>query len=408
MFFGRGKGGAVVDVRSDGLVKLLNSSFDSKLRNFDSRASKIVKELLRARSSYKEACEAFSALDADPEIDNPYREHISSLKSQKGFYSNALKRIFDGWNLNLSDASNLYDKYYTVLSSTERFINETLKANNKSRQTLYHYSRYLARLNTSFSSIGLYRNSLKSEFDKVGKEFSDYNAINDQITKLGILKSDLDTINNSLNSLNEAFVSNNNESIKEEETELASDLSAKGKSLWDLNNEISALHSRVGSLIVPLERVAKKFDHTSGRKRQLWTFLEDPMSNIKNENDYKEFRDLMTGLKKEVDSGSIESKNNLRINSAISDLMSTDLYSILSSLRSFDAKRLELENSVRLSSGALDRLKGSRGTHEKVATDIESLKRSAEEMTANIESTNRSIERLFFEYYDQKIKIIDS
>lgn len=71
-------------------------------------------------------------------------------------------------------------------------------------------------------------------------------------------------------------------------------------------------------------------------------------------------------------------------------------------------KRSELDYSIRLSKSTLEKLKGSKNTHEKVVNDIESMKRSVAEASSEIEEVKGSIEKLFLDHYSKSIKIIGS
>ncbi len=79
-------------------------------------------------------------------------------------------------------------------------------------------------------------------------------------------------------------------------------------------------------LILPLERISKKFDHLSVRKTTLSEFIADSTSRINNEGDYQEFKQLLSELRKSINEDKVEAKNNTRINESISELIDSNLY----------------------------------------------------------------------------------
>ena len=79
-------------------------------------------------------------------------------------------------------------------------------------------------------------------------------------------------------------------------------------------------------LILPLERISKKFDHLSVRKTTLSEFIADSTSRINNEGDYQKFKQLLSELRKSINEDKVEAKNNTRINESISELIDSNLY----------------------------------------------------------------------------------
>src|SRR5271156_3098190 len=78
---------------------LLNSSLNRKLANLDARASNIAKDMQRSKLQFSEACREFEKLQIEPEKENMYINNVSVIKNQKPFYSTALRRIIDDWDV---------------------------------------------------------------------------------------------------------------------------------------------------------------------------------------------------------------------------------------------------------------------------------------------------------------------
>ena len=162
-----GKGDKAEEVESGELDALLNSLFNRKIGSFGSKASGITKDLERARLQFGDACRKFDQLNAEPEVENIYIDTSAFVKSQKGFYSTALRRVIEDWEIFGAESSNAYNKYMMVLSNAERFINETLRTNSNFKKVLLSYPDHLDNFKKSFSLIERYRDNLKNELSRV-------------------------------------------------------------------------------------------------------------------------------------------------------------------------------------------------------------------------------------------------
>jgi len=406
MFFGRGDN-KTEDVKITALYGLLNSLFDAKLKNSGSRASRYVKELNDARHSYEKACKGFAAITADPHVENPYIDFTSTLKDQKNSYTITLIRILGDWNLAVPEGPNLYERYSKVLSRTEYFIEETLKANNKFKYVLYTYGNYFGDFKRSFALIERQRDLLKGELASVQDELSEYNILKGKIDTLGILGKELNTAKDMVNSLNESLTSASSNSKEAEYIRLEGALDSQEKELQELNRKISEINVRVSQLTLPLERVSKKFDHLSIRKTTLSEFIADSTSRIKSETDYQEFRQLLSELKQSINEGKIEAKNNSRVKESISELLNSNLYVEISALRDLEGRRSELERSLKALRIDLSYIRQSKSSHEKVISEIHSLETGEKETMQRVKDVKAFIEKLFLEYYKKRIRITD-
>jgi chromosome segregation ATPase len=402
-----GKGGKD-EASPDQLEGLLNSSFDRKLANLEARAPNIVKELQQSKQHFSDACREFEKLQIEPEKANMWINDVSVIKSQKNFYSTALNRIIADWNLSVLDAPNVYSKYSSILSNTEEFVNEVLKANKSFNKVLFSYSRYLDSFKRSFSLIERQTDNLRTELNRNEAEILEYNNLNSKINTLIGLKEESDTINKSISALNDRISSGNVESISAEESNIKDGISKKQAELTNTNSEMATLRNKINSVGMPLERPARKFDHISPKKHPLYSFLADPLSNIKNESDYGEFKALISELKKEVDTGSIDAKNIARINDTITQLLNTDIYNLILQFRALDEKKSSLESEIRFAEATLSRLRNDRTSSEMAAKDIESMKKSAQEFHTRLNQSKIVVEELFLRYYNKKVSIEDS
>ncbi|MCL4411525.1 hypothetical protein M1329_01135 [Candidatus Marsarchaeota archaeon] len=400
----RREGGNAANVGQDELYDLLDSAFDMKLGSLDSRAGACLRELGSAKETYSRACDAFSDLEAEPDIENPYVNNASALKEQKKAYSTALKRILNGWSSDIGSGPNLYERYNAVLLKTERFIEETLMANSKFKQALYSYADYTSDLKKAFASIEKQKELLRGTLGRMGRELAEYNSVKERLDTLRAMTDELKMSSDTIESLSMAASGGTLEGAEEER--LSRELSQSERDLEMLNAESSATHAEINRLLAPLERTARKFDHASGSKERLTDFMAEPVARMADESEYKKFRHMLSGLRAALDSGVIDTDNKNRLMEALDELMGSDIYGMISALRDLDVKRLELEGSIRLSRNALARLREGRESRRRAAETIESARAQEKETAAGLDETKRAIEKMFLDYYGKRIRIV--
>lgn len=402
MLFGRGGDERVSMDQLDGV---LDASFNRKLGALENRASSITRDMERARSRFEGACSDFEKLNAEPEKRNMYINDMGVIKSQKQFYSNALKRITDTWEVS-AQSPNIYAKYNAILGNAQEFINETLKANKSFNSVLFSYSNHLDNLKRTFSTIERHAESLRNELNRVHEELSEYNSVSEGITKLKALQVELEAIRKGVGALSENVVSKEKGGTGNEEAEILDNISKARAELAGTNASISGLVNKITSVTMPLERPSRKLDHISPRKRPLLGFIEDPIGRIKNDSDYKEFTMLIEELRKSVDSGSIDAKNAAKTNEDISRLLNADIYAIMLQIDAMKGKRSGLEEIIRSLEISLERLRRDRGNSEKAVKDIESMKANMANLEAGVNIAKGQVEQLFMKHYNRKLLIV--
>jgi hypothetical protein len=404
MLFGIGAKTEEISIGS--LRTALDSYFDRKLGGFGSKAAGITRDLPNAKLQFSEACKKFEQLEAEPELEYFFIDNINFIKGQKLFYCRALRRIIDEWNIQIDDTATIYGRYSAILSNTEKFVNEVLKANNSFKKVIHSYPKHLDLLKGSFSPIEKIAESLRNELNRTGSALLEYNALSEQITKLSTLREELSYLNRDTNPQADGAALADGDRINEREQEALKEITEKERVLSKLHSEISDAHVKITSLVTPLERPSRKFDHTSSRKRKLSSFIADPVNTITDESDYAEFKLLLGELKKYVDSGDMDIKNSPRINENISALLNGNIHETVLLLRKLQKDESALRVELAASQASLNKLKELKGTSKKRAEDAEYRKKRASELDLKIAESKRVAEKLILDYYNKRISII--
>jgi chromosome segregation ATPase len=399
MFFGKKEDGPQ-QVNLESLDALLDESFDKKIIGVSAKAEAVLGGLDNARVQFKSACEKFAQLEQNPEVENFYINNINFLKDQKSSYTNALRHMIHKWEADLTKEGNTYVKYYSILSATDDFINGTLRANNNFKNVLYSYSKHLELFKKSFSLIERQRDALKRELARASKELEEYNKINTYVNELDDLIERINKMKGT-HSFSSAADSNN----PEREVKISGEISENEKKLSIINSEMSRLRNNVINLTTPLERTAKMFDHVATRKLHLREFMRDPLNNIKSESDYHSMRSMLEELKESIDEQKMAVKQEDRIKESVTKLLNSNIHEMIKRIGEIKKEKEILEDHVRLSKVALEKIKESKNREANAAQEIESMQKSTQQIHERINLLKGSIEQRFFEYYNKRILI---
>ena len=190
------------------------------------------------------------------------------------------------------------------------------------------------------------------------------------------------------------------------ESELSGSLAAKMSELSGINSDISKLSGEVGLLTLPLERPSRKLDHLSARKRQLHHFISDPVSTIADESIYSEFRKMVAELKEAIENGTVEVKNRDEGISHASMLLNSNIYEMISALKSLRFKKSGIEGEIRTIETAMADIHGKKTDSERAMGDMKDMEEKLAEATNLRESEKVAIEKLFYSCYNKTISII--
>lgn len=387
------------------LNPLLELLFERKLGQFTAQMAGESRELQNARSHFISACETFESLNAEPYTEDLYSVNINFVKNQKRIYAETLKRLAESIVLGSKGASNTYEEYLLMVSKIESIMNEMLKANSAFKQVMYCYSNHLGDFKRAFSGLERITEMMKSELNKKAEEFSKYKAVKERVSKLyrgaeelAALKNNVDVVRTS-SGLDLGTDSDKNTS------ELPSAIASKKSELSNLEGEISRMRKKAYSLVSPLEKASKKFDHSSASKRKLHTFVENPFNATQSEASYEEFRMLVKNLGDALNRREIDIRNVEGVSKAVSTILSTDLYSIADSIRLLQEKRAQIANETALLEKDMNLIKEVKESHERRIREIETMEGKAEELERSIGLVKNEIEKWIMDRYGKSVTI---
>jgi hypothetical protein len=402
MFFGA----KTDEKRLSELETFLNSTFDGKLGGFEAKVRSITTSLISEKSHFGSACAEFAALDVEPELENTYFEKANVIKDQKGSYARALKHIIDNWDLSPKGHANIYERYESVLSATDVFIQDMLRANGSFSKVLHSYSNYLGGFKRAFSSVEREARYLRNELDRYGGRFSEYNILRGRIRELVELQTSIEGMEKRLGETPPHRVEAAKESVATDKPIEHIEKQELEKELGMIKTEAYSLLGSIGSLVAPLDKPARKFDHSSGKKVALHPFVDNPIGTIRNESDYSTFVGLLNELEGSVASGTVETKNIQVVRDAVSRLLEANLYNLIVHLEELRRRESQLAHQIRITGEAIRKDEEERIEAASAVERAEAMRRELADTRKRKDEEKKAITELFFEYYRIKLSII--
>lgn len=378
----------------------VNAMFDRKLAQLDARASVIVRDMGKTKEMFFDACNAFYGLDAEPDTEDMWSPNINAIKSQKGVYALALKKAMEGMRLEADAAQNKYEKYAAILANVKNANTELLKINARYRIVVHCYSGHLRNFKRCASELERLIKATEKELAGKSKELGEYNEVMKHIAALKSYKADLRLLEDRRSSLNQERPAIGGEQ------EIGTALAAKRAELSSVRSQASALHERIRGLVAPLERAAKKFDHISASKKQLYSFMSDPVSAINDKAEYLEFVEMAKGLKESISTGKVDVKNREVVEAAAHLLLESNVYDMLEAYRSMESSKSALEVEVARLETEKKYMASSRASTERAAQDADRLQASINETRRLMDAAKAATERLISAYYGKSLSII--
>ncbi len=404
MFFGRREKAEPLPL--DSLQGLLDSLFGKRMEPLESKASLITRELRAAQEQFSKACAEFERLDAEPYTDDIWMPNVNAIKSQKVQYAAALTEIAGSLDLRAERTADTYSRYRGILSSVEEMTNAALRTNSKFKQSFYCYSRHLGGFKRSSAYFDRLTSALRSELEKRSPEFDRYVRLSEKISRLKAYGQEIEALSSAIASLKSAPKAPDDGTAQKTEAETRKLLANKAAELADASAEMTRLENTISLLTAPLERPSKKLDHLTLRKKPLHRFIEDPIGAIRDEAEYRDFTDLVQELKKNVDSGSIDSKNRQELSNSISALLNCDIYYMISSLKSLERKKLDIMSEERELERILEELDAGRENASKSRHQIERMENDLKAISDSRESLKLEIEGEFRAAYSRPVSIM--
>ncbi len=383
------------------LPNYLDQCFDAKLKDLASNASRIMKALESAKYQFEKACDDFEKNESEPDTEDTPRLSVSYIKGSKAAYIKSLRSVLVR-HQHAESGRNIYSRYNYEQLQAEEMINSVLKTNMQFSAVLLGYSDRLGDFKRAFSTIEKCNKNLKDEMGMWSAEEEEHARISNEIGRINTLTEGRAALRSAIERISSQKIPHGIDQKPQDAQMLDEE---KGR-LRELEGRRSSLEAEIASMMMPLERAARKYDHSVGKHSSASDYITKPTQKITDGASYSEFQRIIGVIYKEMEAGRLEIKNRAAAQRSFDAIMSGDVLNDIEAARSLDDQLSEKRSIVK----DLERVSEELRAHEYDAKTMEEekaeLQHNDEEMAAEQESIRKSIEEEFAKFYNVKVSII--
>ena len=388
-------------VRIDMLKDFINAAFDAKLESFAHSAEAARRSVLKSEEAFVVACERFGSLDAEPDFEGMLPVNVTYLKSRKAAYSDALKQHVLS-SRRAHERHTKYHSYLEALTQAEEAIASINSTNNIFKQVFLAYAANLNELKRAFADLERSAKQLGAHISNVKGHADDYAQIMVKIDTVISLLAELGAID----ALEAELSAGGHGKPTSSHSEADRLLDTKMAELAEAKKRVVAEASALKNLMMPLGRIARKYDHGLGaHTRRLSDMVVRPETELVEDKDYNEFMERLRDLLKSIGNGSIDINADEAVVNTINGILSEDIRAYVTAYKSAASDRAEIERQVSELRREADKAEAERMSAEKRAQELESVKNRRDAVNSEIRSHCSSIEAMVLKSYRRSIKI---
>ncbi len=405
MFFGRGE---PEDVGLGSLASQLDLLFEKKLGNMPAKAGTAVSNIRKHQAEFGSLCKDLEALDAEPYTEDIWMPNVNTIKNSKEAYASALRQIILRMDTESAGTGTSYQKYERILSSIDRITNEVLKMNATFKSTLYSYSKHMGGLKREFSLLEQHREELRRLLSDKSPEAARYVEVSGLVSELEDAAENLEILQSEEAAAVDKFGGPLMVADETKKRSLLTELAEMKTSLRDTDARISEHSGRITKLVLPLDRIAKKFDHAHAKERrgQLAALLENPLGRINSREDYLEFNSLLKALGSSIEKNEVDVKNKEETVGMVAALLGADVFGIINTMKSDMKRRGTILGEIKTLEDSIADLERIGLDREKIRNDSINRRSRITALQGEISQKANKIEELVFAYYGKRVHVV--
>lgn len=399
MLFGR-KPEKVEPIGIDSLKGFINAAFDAKLESFARNAEASSVRIRQGEDAFISACERFKALDAEPDFEGMLPANAAYIKSRKEAYADALKQHVLSSRRD-HQRHTRYHSYLDVLAEAEEAIASINSTNSIFKQVFLAYAQHLGELKKAFTELERRAKQLKSDIESVREHADEYTQITVKVdATLGLL-AELEAIGALDTELSDATKPASAEwSAGAQEI-----LEGKMAALEAIKQRVAAEESALKNIMMPIGRIARKYDHGVPHSRHLSEMVAHPEAELASDSDYAEFMNKLNDLLKNISNGSITADSGSKIMDDINNIMAKDLRAYVQAYRTALAEKNDLEKQISELKKEVNRAESERFGREKRAMEMQDLEERKRKVQEEIRVHCSGLEAMVLKFYRKSISI---
>ncbi len=388
------------DVSISELKAKVNSLFDKKVEKFSMRAASISSEISSTKKDYVSACDEFDALSVEPNAEYAGLRNPSHTKSQKGAYVTALKRLLsrNGGH----GGPNSYSKYSSELSELEALISEIMNLNTHFKVMIASYPNYLGNFKQASARLESLVKSLRDELENAAADAREYDSVMERIYGFDAITDELEAEKTRLSALRPG---GGGDEMAKNPSEISIKIAEKKKELSSIEKSENAASSEIASLLLPLGKAARAYDHAFPSKAKLSEIIEFPTRSLASPGKLDEFNSMLEDFGRKISEKKIDVRNPGETISHIERIKGSDIHGLISKLELLSSERHAIGEEII----SLDRIAAEtreellkKESHEQALA--ETTKR-INELEEELQKEKGVIEQLLLKHYKRKITI---
>lgn len=406
MLFGRP---SKVELGSEKLEGYLREIFERDSERIVARCTKPRERLERGISMFKNAVDGLEAYGGAPDLESTGMTGESVVSDRKRRYVIALRNVLAslGKELEPEIHETSYEKLLHEKSVYERMISDVLRLNSDFKVVVLGYSERMGAFKKAFSELERGVRDMATELGRGAVSFDHYNTLKLHIENLVELKEEVGTISAFADSGGQAMCNNlGGETLREMEAleSRSRELSTKENAL---SSKIRELSGNIESLLQPIERASRKYDHGKKENGKISHFTTNPYAVDWKGSEYARFIEIIRDLRNSILNKTIDVKNDEGIISRIDLIIDSRIGDMINEVRGIEMEMDEVRNEIRVCNSEIYMLKEHTTKKKAEGEEREKILKKAEDAKENVSEEKRAIERLFIEYYNALVSITD-
>ncbi len=381
------------------LEAYLGRCFDGKLRRLSTRLPEIERDLSDSFADFGAAVRKFSDSSVAPDMEYLYRIKENFMESQKANYSSSVLHLVSATPK--YGGNGLYFKAKEMLDAYSSFTTSVLKTNNTFKFVMVGYAKALADVKRHFTAMEKSCNELRNEIASCALEESEYGRIRSRIMAMLENASEIEELRNP--PPQDAHHALLDESV---EGTIRKQIEEKEAHLVHARHRYREADSVLASLLLPVERAARKHDHLSTSKRKLADYMKDPAEHIRTAEDGSIIHSHLLEIAEEVRTGKIDTKHPEILIAQIDAIRSKDLLALSASSREAAVELRKLENELAELHAHLQALEKGKAEKQKVEAGKARTEQEISLKHTRLLSEKKELERLFLDCYKKHADII--
>jgi predicted nuclease with TOPRIM domain len=386
------------------LIQYLNMCFNSSSAQFDSKCRSIELRIDDLLKRFIDICDGFERSKERPEHDIEYttaRVSPEVIESQKRVYIKAIRDILSE-KLD-KNSENYYEAHEHLLKEIRTKLDNLSKNNNTFRHVFLSYPAHMNSFKEVFGQIDREVGRLKSELERNSDSYKRYKELHERIEELTTKIYRSGEIKGEINEMEHEIGAYRGAEYGDEEISKRAEDSNSRKMV--LERELSKSVKSINSLLLPLERPARKYDYLVGKRGVLYSMVTDPINTITDEESYGIFRYNILSMQEAVDKGEIDVKNRADVHGEISAILKSDLFDSLGRVKSIKAEIDEIDRIHRVAEREIEAVHLKRASRREIEDKIGGLNLELDQIGKQVETLRARVAESFIKEYGKNVEI---